>query len=336
MDRETKPTQISELAFDIIHDSEGIEGYSLDSNIKGYLKDLDKQTILAFLGSPDTKLKVVIGNNNQTHIIAHNSLANESIRINGLGDHFLALVDVVSKAEDKVEEKKKTPNTPIIDHDFVKGINRQLLSIRADEVAIGKYRTVDFFGDPVEVHLTVPNENGGERPSKCAILETSKNGNIEKKMTELINWTNNVAFKEGRDVLTDVAEFHTRFVQIHPFRDGNGRTARLLTNYLLLINGLPLVNIPSEQREEYIAYLDYAMAPDEITYRNEGPLFKKWHAEIYSQQGLRTEENKYKPLRNLIERNLINAEHNQIFNDILDYESSGRFKAEQVAPETNN
>ena len=158
----------------------------------------------------------------------------------------------------------------------------------------------------------------------------------EKKMTELIDWTNNIAFKNGRDKLTDIAEFHTRFVQIHPFRDGNGRTARLLTNYLLLINDMPLVSIPTEQREEYIAYLDYAMAPDEITYRNEGPLFKEFHAKIYEEQGLRTEANRYRPLRNLLERNLINAEHNQIFSDILDYESSGKFHADQVSPDTDS
>ena len=336
MKNSNKSTNISKLAFDITYESEGIEGFSIGENTHGYLRNLDKQTILGFLNSPDTKVNVVVGINGNTHIIAHNTMANESIKINGLGDHFLALVDVVAEASKKSQEKSSNPNTEIISHQFVKDVNKQLLSIRSEEVAIGKYRTVDFFGNPVEVHLTVPDENGRERPSKCAILESSKNNNIEKKMTELIDWTNNIAFKNGRDKLTDIAEFHTRFVQIHPFRDGNGRTARLLTNYLLLINDMPLVSIPTEQREEYIAYLDYAMAPDEITYRNEGPLFKEFHAKIYEEQGLRTEANRYRPLRNLLERNLINAEHNQIFSDILDYESSGKFHADQVSPDTDS
>ena len=44
---------------------------------------------------------------------------------------------------------------------------------------------------------------------------------------------------------------HERLVTIHPFSDGNGRTARLLMNLLLLRAGyLPLVLLP-EDRSAY-------------------------------------------------------------------------------------
>jgi Fic family protein len=37
------------------------------------------------------------------------------------------------------------------------------------------------------------------------------------------------------------AEMHERLVSIHPFIDGNGRTARLVMNLILLSHGYPLV-----------------------------------------------------------------------------------------------
>ena len=44
---------------------------------------------------------------------------------------------------------------------------------------------------------------------------------------------------------------------LHPFRDGNGRLGRLMSNFILLKMGQPLLIIPSSHREEYIAALKY-------------------------------------------------------------------------------
>lgn len=48
-------------------------------------------------------------------------------------------------------------------------------------------------------------------------------------------------------------EAHWRLVAIHPFSDGNGRTARLLMNLILLKDGYPPVAVGPEER---LAYLD--------------------------------------------------------------------------------
>ena len=45
---------------------------------------------------------------------------------------------------------------------------------------------------------------------------------------------------------------HQRFVDIHPFEDGNGRTARLLMNLILINRGYQIVSIPPVLRQEYI------------------------------------------------------------------------------------
>jgi Fic family protein/predicted XRE-type DNA-binding protein len=45
---------------------------------------------------------------------------------------------------------------------------------------------------------------------------------------------------------------HRRLVDIHPFTDGNGRTARLLMNLILVNRGYQIVSIPPILRTEYI------------------------------------------------------------------------------------
>jgi len=53
---------------------------------------------------------------------------------------------------------------------------------------------------------------------------------------------------------------HRRLVDIHPFNDGNGRTARLLMNLILLRAGYPPVAVRLEDRLEYIRSLQDAQA----------------------------------------------------------------------------
>jgi Fic family protein len=51
---------------------------------------------------------------------------------------------------------------------------------------------------------------------------------------------------------------HRRLVEIHPFNDGNGRTARLLMNLILIRGGYPAVAVRPEDRAAYIAGLQLA------------------------------------------------------------------------------
>ncbi len=45
---------------------------------------------------------------------------------------------------------------------------------------------------------------------------------------------------------------HRRLADIHPFNDGNGRTARLLMNLILIKGGYPPVAVRPEDRLAYI------------------------------------------------------------------------------------
>jgi Fic family protein len=54
------------------------------------------------------------------------------------------------------------------------------------------------------------------------------------------------------------AFLHHGFVQIHPFIDGNGRVARLLTNLYLIAQGYPPIVLKFRDRGEYYRYLKAA------------------------------------------------------------------------------
>ncbi len=51
---------------------------------------------------------------------------------------------------------------------------------------------------------------------------------------------------------------HNRLVQIHPFSDGNGRTARILMNWILIRNGFPPAIIETSNKEDYYKAIEAA------------------------------------------------------------------------------
>jgi cell filamentation protein len=52
-------------------------------------------------------------------------------------------------------------------------------------------------------------------------------------------------FSERQDVIKALAEVHAELVLIHPFREGNGRCARLLASIMALQAGLPVLDFSS-------------------------------------------------------------------------------------------
>lgn len=71
---------------------------------------------------------------------------------------------------------------------------------------------------------------------------------IPIRMRELIDWINQ---NENENPIIVSAIAHHELAKIHPFVDGNGRTARLLLNFLLLQRGYPICNVKREDRPRY-------------------------------------------------------------------------------------
>ena len=72
---------------------------------------------------------------------------------------------------------------------------------------------------------------------------------VPDKMADLVHY-----LERNEGILHPVqlaAEAHFRLTSIHPFQEGNGRTARMLMNLLLLRAGYPIVVIHKDMREAY-------------------------------------------------------------------------------------
>lgn len=75
---------------------------------------------------------------------------------------------------------------------------------------------------------------------------------VPELMAVLIDFLNGIK----KDAVRRAILAHFGLVHIHPFMDGNGRTARLLMNLLLLADGYPIITVKNDRRANYIASLE--------------------------------------------------------------------------------
>jgi Fic family protein len=89
---------------------------------------------------------------------------------------------------------------------------------------------------------------------------------IQSLINELLRTLN-----QNPDELTPIelaAFFHHKLVYIHPFLDGNGRTARLLMNVTLIRNGYPFTVLLKVDRPKYLRTLSEADHGNLIPFAN--------------------------------------------------------------------
>lgn len=110
---------------------------------------------------------------------------------------------------------------------------------------------------------------------------------VPEELAELIAELDGV---EPHQALTAAAYFHAKFENIHPFADGNGRTGRLLMNYLLLLWDHPPVIIHEEDRRTYYDALERFDADQELAPLTDflrGQTMKTWRTRFERDQARR-------------------------------------------------
>ena len=80
------------------------------------------------------------------------------------------------------------------------------------------------------------------------------------RFAELLPASLDLAADASVPAILRAAELHYNLVAVHPFADGNGRTARLAMNAVALSHGLPLIVVAVEDRPAYLTALDEANA----------------------------------------------------------------------------
>ena len=83
---------------------------------------------------------------------------------------------------------------------------------------------------------------------------------IQKEIDGLFAWVQKE--RDGYHPVEFAAQLHKRFVFIHPFKDGNGRVARLLMNLALIQDGYLPAIVPPILRGDYVSLLERAHRDD--------------------------------------------------------------------------
>lgn len=226
----------------MLSDTNGFINPKLLASIEGKKRELDKarpfpEAIVQKLNEQFTiewifNSNAIEGNTlslQETELVLNRGLA---IGNKSLKEHFEAINH--KKAIQLLERfvEKKQPLT----QDFIRELH-QIILRNIDEQQAGVYRStpVRILG---AVHIP-PN------PVKIPLL-----------MSQLIEQFHQHQYKTTVPELA--AWVHYQFVYIHPFIDGNGRTARLLMNLVLLQNGYPPAVILQVDRHKYYRVLRLA------------------------------------------------------------------------------
>lgn len=134
--------------------------------------------------------------------------------------------------QDFIKSKKS------ISEDFIKSVHRQVTSNVMDVFLHGKYRD---------------HEAGIGKTTKLFPSPTE----VKKLMPELATTISKME-KQKQHPAVIAAYAHYKLLAIHPFQDGNGRTARLLMNAILLKYHYPITIIDASQRYKYYEMLQKA------------------------------------------------------------------------------
>jgi Fic family protein len=169
-----------------------------------------------------------------------------------------------------LENNLTAKGKPLTDHLMVKDHYNAFLKIKKD--AFNKRKiSIDFIK---EINASVMHLTGGLVSTISGNYDTSKGDlrlsqvYVDKKyfpdfskvpqlLQQLVDEINKKLDKVKDDEIIKLsADIHCQFVNIHPFGDGNGRTARLLMNYIQMYHREPLIKIFTEDRAEYIDALN--------------------------------------------------------------------------------
>lgn len=97
-------------------------------------------------------------------------------------------------------------------------------------------------------HVEALDQDGQNGQSLGVVFHTASPFETPRLMEALVDWTRGALTQGTYHPLLVIGVFVVRFLAIHPFQDGNGRLARILTTLLLLRAGYTYVPYSSLER----------------------------------------------------------------------------------------
>ncbi|XP_063238336.1 protein adenylyltransferase Fic [Bacillus rossius redtenbacheri] len=164
-----------------------------------------------------------------------------------------------------VETRMAVAGKSIMEHGEILGLDAALKYINSSLVnRLGAITVKDI----LEIHRRVlgfvdPVEAGTFRRTQVYVGGHVPPGPLEITllMEEFSRWLNSERAARMHPV-RHAALAHYKLVHIHPFSDGNGRTARLLANTILMQAGFPPVIVLKQDRHRYYEHLEAANRGD--------------------------------------------------------------------------
>jgi len=170
----------------------------------------------------------------------------------GEGDDYLekiknrmAIVGYSEAFDYTLAGAKKDFKKSHVTDDFIKSSYYNLFKPSADAGIVDYYSLTAYRNTPVYIRGTRYTPPSYEK--------------LPELMASYVQLVNKIKNPVVRAILA-----HYFFVTIHPYTDGNGRTGRLLMNYLLITGGYSWVTIKTEQRGEYFEALAKAQLDEGI------------------------------------------------------------------------
>lgn len=132
------------------------------------------------------------------------------------------------------------------------------------QVAAKEALTEEIIKDIHERVMPMPGIGGIYREIAVYIRDAEHVPPNPKKVREYMKFfADDLTKRAPLEPVEKAAWIHAEFVKIHPFQDGNGRTARLMMNYSLMIDGYPPTIIRKGNVNRYFHALEtYSMTGD--------------------------------------------------------------------------
>lgn len=176
---------------------------------------------------------------------------------NSIEGNTLSLRETQMVLQEGITIKGKSLREHFEAHNHEKAIN-QLYAIVHNDYVLGAIDILSLHGlvmRSIEDEFAGRIRNGGVRISGANFIPPSAS-KVSGMLDELVDFVNSNPL--GLDDILLATVFHHRFVWIHPFFDGNGRTVRLAMNLLLMRRGFPPAIILRNDRKKYYDALNQA------------------------------------------------------------------------------
>ena len=169
-----------------------------------------------------------------------------------------------------------------------------------EEIAVSREKPITL-SDVRQIHALILKDIQDEHAGKYRTGEVKISGSdypptpayrIPQDMSELGEFIAAITSPDSTNSalpILSAAAAHAWLAQIHPFVDGNGRTARILMNLLLMRHGYPICIITREDRLRYYHALEESQTSDltsliELMYENVEESLEEWETAAREQK----------------------------------------------------